>query len=403
MAEVVIATKAVRLRFVAPPELRKLLEVFRSMCNDAIRIAVSERPKNKFQLQAVAYPTLKEYGLHSHYAISACKVAYSLYKNKRRKVAPHIKRTFLKLDNESYALNHLLLRIPTTPRNFIFILLEASNYHLSLIDDQSLKRGSVTISEKYACIALSKRSLMLEPQGYLGLDANEKNATVSGTDGYYNQFKELGEVVEMKEKYREIRSRISNMTGKDRRIARGLLEKYGRRETNRTLSRIHKVTSQTVDYAKEHKLGIKMEELTGIRKLYRKGNGQSTSYRARMNSWVFGETQRQIDYKAKWEGVPDWFVNPRGTSSYCLCGSHVVRLADRKVYCPTCDRTWDRDDLASKNIMACAVPQGRPSKRSGEEERGDDGSNPQSGWGEVGSAHIDQQNPLYDQGQQVWT
>ncbi len=85
-----------------------------------------------------------------------------------------------------------------------------------------------------------------------------------------------------------------------------------------------------------------------------------------MNSWVFGETQRQIDYKARWVGIPDWYVNPRGSSSHCLCGSRVVPLGDRKLYCPVCDKTWDRDDLASKNIMACAVPQVRPLKGSDE-------------------------------------
>ena len=39
-------------------------------------------------------------------------------------------------------------------------------------------------------------------------------------------------------------------------------------------------------------------------------------------------------------------------------------------------------ELASKNMMACAVPQARPLKGSDEKERGDDGSNPLSRWGE---------------------
>ncbi|MDG6902037.1 MAG: transposase [Nitrososphaerota archaeon] len=79
--------------------------------------------------------------------------------------------------------------------------------------------------------------------------------------------------------------------------------------------------------------------------------------------------------------MPYWYVNPRGTSSHCLCGSRVVPLADRKLYCPKCDRTWDRDDLASKNIVACAVPQARPSKGSdeGEPRRQEDAGNPPSG------------------------
>jgi putative transposase len=170
----------------------------------------------------------------------------------------------------------------------------------------------------------------------------------------------------------------------DRRIGRRLLAKYGARERNRTTKRIHEVTGQIVNYAKANNLGVKMEKLTGIRRLYRKGNGQRPSFRRRLNSWAFWETQRQIEYKAKWIGVPVWYVNPRGTSRNCpCCGSRVVSLKDRKLFCTKCDKTWDRDELASKNIMACAVPQARPARRSCEKERGDEGSNPSSRWGEV--------------------
>jgi len=372
--------------YIASDELSHLFEDFRQMCNHAIRIAIAERPTSRFRLIDLAYPRLKGYGLHTHYVLSACEVAFSAYKNQRRKSVPYIKKAFLKLDNQSYQLNHLLLRIPTTPRNFVFLTLQGSDYHLSFIDDPSLKRGSLTLNERTACIAFTKEVEQFEPVGYIGVDTNEKNATVSATDGYYDQFRELGEVVEIKERYRDIRARIARTTRGDRRIAKALLAKYGRKERNRTASRIHKLTRQIVDYTKEHKFGIKMERLRGMRKLYTRGNSQSKSFRGRMNSWVFGETQRQVDYKAKWDGVPDWFVNPRGTSSYCLCGSRVVRLADRKVYCQKCDRTWDRDDLASKNIMACAVPQVRSSRGSCEGERGDDGSNPRSRWRE-GKSH----------------
>jgi putative transposase len=361
------ATKTACFRYSAPDALLSLLEDFRCMCNDAVRIAVSSKPSNRFKLINLAYPRLKGYGLHTHYILSACEVAFSAYKNKKRKDFPYIERIFLKLDNQSYRLDHLLLRIPTTPRKYIFLVLQGSDYHSSLVDDPSLKRGSVTITPEVVSVALSKEVELAEAVGYIGLDANERNATVSATDGWDKQFEELGEVVEIKERYREVRAKITRTTRGDRRIGGELLARYGKRERNRTNSRLNKVTTEIVNYAKMHRLGIKMENLKGIRKLYRKGNGQSSSFRGRMNSWVFGKAQRQIDYKAKWDGVPVWYVNPRGTSSYCLCGSCVVAQANRKLYCPKCDIVWDRDDLASKNIMACAVPQVRPSKGSDEE------------------------------------
>jgi putative transposase len=352
------------------------------MCNDAIRIAVREKPKNRFRLIKSVYAQLKEYHLHTHYVLSACEIAFSAYRNKKRKSIPYICSTFIKLDNQSYQLNHLLLRIPTTPKNFVFLTLRGSKYHQSFIDNPSLKRGSVIITPNSVIVAFSNEAEPFEPMGFIGIDINERNVTASGTDGWHKQFSELGDVAEIKERYRDIRASISQKTGRDGRIAKELLAKYGKRERDRTESRLHKVTSQIIGHASDNELGIKMERLTGIRRLYRRGNRQGSSFRGRMNTWAFGEIQRQVDYKSRWDGVPLWYVNPRGTSSYCLCGSRVVPLADRKLYCPECDKTWDRDDLASKNIMACAVPQVRPSRGSHEGERDDDGSNPPSGWRE---------------------
>ncbi len=335
------------------------------MCNDAIRIAISEKPRNRFELIELAYSRLKGYGFHSHYIQNACEVAFSAYRNKNRKSDPNIKRAFLKLDNQSYILNHLVLRIPASPRQFIFLVLQGSDFHLSFVDDQNLKKGSITVTEKSVIITFSKTVKPFEPVGHIGIDLNEKNITISASNGYERKFTELGEIVEIKERYREIRAKIGRMTRQDNRIGKQLYAKYGEREKDRTDQRIHRITKQIVEYAAGNRLGIKMEKLTGIRRMYLRGNGQGSQLRGRMNTWVFGEAQRQTDYKAKWRGVPVWFVSPRGTSRNCPdCGSRVLPLAERRLYCPRCDKSWDRDDLASKNIMACAVPQARPPKGS---------------------------------------
>src|SRR4029077_10262544 len=117
------------------------------MCNDAIRVALRERPKSRFRLIKLAYPRLKEYGLHTHYILTACEVAYSAHKNRNRKSDPYIRKRFIKVDRQSYKLNHLILRIPTRPRRFIYLTMHASNYHLSLLDDPSLMRGSITLTD----------------------------------------------------------------------------------------------------------------------------------------------------------------------------------------------------------------------------------------------------------------
>jgi putative transposase len=380
-------TKSIPFKYAAADELASLFESFRLMCNEAIAIALRAKPTNKFGLITLAYPQLRRFGLHSHYILSACEVAHSVYRNERRRSTAYVRKAFLKLDNQSYWLDHLLLRIPTTPRHFTFLKLHGSDYHLSYVHDPNLRRGSIAITQRSVSIAFSKKVLVLEPLGFIGMDVNEKNVTISSTDGCSRRFTKIEEVVEIKERYREMRARVGRMTRHDNRICKDLLAKYGERERNRTNQRIHSVTRKIVDYARENQFGVKMERLTGIRKLYLKGNGQGRYFRGRMNSWVFGEIQRQTDYKARWKGVPVYFVNPRGTSRNCPeCGSRVVPLADRKLYCQKCDKTWDRDVLASMNLLACAVPQDRPPKGSCEGERDDGCSNPPSRWAEENPA-----------------
>src|SRR5438093_13610725 len=112
----------------------------------------SKRSRGAGYLSEMAYPRLKEYGLHTHYILSACEVAYSVYRNKDRKSDPYIERAFLKLDNQSYSLNHLLLRIPATPRHFVPLTLQGPTYPLSFIDDPTLKRGSITLTGRTVSI-----------------------------------------------------------------------------------------------------------------------------------------------------------------------------------------------------------------------------------------------------------
>lgn len=262
-------------------------------------------------------------------------------------------------------MNHLLLRIPVRPREFIYLTLQGSDYHLRFIDDPTLKRGSITLTGRTVSIAFSKETAKIKPLGNIGIDMNERNITWSDTTGKTEMI-DISEVADIKENYKHLRANIGRKTRQDHRISQKLYAKYGRRERNRTVQRLHIASKKIVRHAKQHRLQIIMEKLKGIRKLYRKGNGQGKSFRGRMNNWSFREIQHQIEYKAKWEGVPVTYINPKGTSRNCpICDSPVATLAERKLYCPKCDKTWDRDELASLNIaamkMACVVPQAQPS------------------------------------------
>jgi putative transposase len=138
----------------------------------------------------------------------------------------------------------------------------------------------------------------------------------------------------------------------DRRVKGRFYTKIRGRQARRVNQYLHKISKDIIQKAKESKSAI-FEDLKGIRKLYRKGNGQGNRYRRKLNSWSFYELQRQIQYKAEWEGIPVYFIDPKRTSRLCpTCGGILQedRQNRRKLWCSNCSKSMDRDVVASMNI-----------------------------------------------------
>jgi putative transposase len=259
------------------------------------------------------------------------------------------------------------------------------SYNEALMRRGELELDSSVVEEWNAELKKANDGKVGEPSGCIGIDVNERNVTTSDTLGE-TSVHDTSRVAEIKERYRAIRAKIGEKTKQDRRISQKLYTKYGKREKNRTVQAIHLISKKIVERAKKKNLGIVMEKLKGTRKLYRKWNGQGAPYRGRMNSWTFHEIQRQIEYKAGWEGIPITYVSPRHTSRNCsYCGTSQ-RFEGRMVICPSCGKTEDRDVNASKNIMMAAqVRAAQPPRGGGEGEprRQEKAGNPPSGGVEV--------------------
>src|SRR5438094_7784113 len=158
--------------------------------------------------------------------------------------------------------------------------------------------------------------------------------------------------------------RISNTTVRvvasfardDDRIRTGLASRYGQRRTARVGHLLHTATKTIVALAVQRRTAIVLENIEDIRSLYRKGNGQGRKYRGRMNSWSFGEAQRQLEYKARWIGLPIVRLSRRetgGSSVTCpRCGERLQsdKRLGRKLWCSKCRVVMDRDRVAAVNL-----------------------------------------------------
>src|SRR2546422_7596715 len=75
-----------------------------------------------------------------------------------------------------------------------------------------------------------------------------------------------------------------------------------------------------------------------------------------MNGWSFGEAQRQLEYKARWIGLPVIRLSKcetRGTSMTCpRCGERLQsdKRLERKLWCGKCRIVMDRDRVAAVNL-----------------------------------------------------
>ena len=349
-----LAVKAVEQN-INSPEIKGLLETFRQMVNEAIRVGLEKNITSRFNLQKEVYNRLHN-GLHTWYILSAAEKACAILKNYRKAKRgnpktkkPYVKKPFVSIGNQGYKIVQNKLRLPIKPREHVYIQL--NKYTLKVLSEPNLKLGSVTLTASTVSISFSKETAEIEPSGYISIDRNLNNLTTASSNGEVVSY-DLSEATRIRATYREVKSHFKR---NDVRIRRQLFQKYGEKQGNKVNQILHHVSKDIVEKAKQNKFGIVMENLKGIRKLYRKGNGQGRNYRAQLNSWSFYEFQRQIKYKAKWEGIPVVYVPARNTSRKCsICGSNLIPEENRVLRC-LLHGTIDRDVNAARNILTRAL------------------------------------------------
>jgi IS605 OrfB family transposase len=303
------------------------------MVNVCIAVGIEENVSSLKTLSLRSYHRLSRDSL-GYYRLGAICIATGILRNYRkarkknpRTRVPHARKLML-TTCYGFKIQNRLLRLPVRPRHYVYVKL---NHHtVNVLSGFDVR--SVTLTSGAVSISYSKETVEVTPEGYVGVDRNLDNVTTASTDGTIRRF-DISKATEVKADYRYVKSRFKR---NDVRIRAQVFSKYGEKQRNRVQPLIHNVSRRIVDDAKTKQYGIVMERLTGMRRLYRKGNGQSRDYRARMNSWSYGELQRQIEYKARWEGVRVIYVPARNTSKRCsICGYKTLESTQRRLWVST--------------------------------------------------------------------
>src|SRR3989442_6726374 len=129
------AVKAVRQNYRPTEEILSLLEDFRCMVNDCVRIGLRENVTSIKSLSVKAYHQLSAYDVPTCYRLTAISRAAGILRNYRRELkrgrsarVPYVTRPSL-TDCYGFRVIHRLVRVPVKKGEYAFIVLNDHTLH----------------------------------------------------------------------------------------------------------------------------------------------------------------------------------------------------------------------------------------------------------------------------------
>ena len=285
--------KSIRQNHTPNSEQLQMMETFTQMVNDCIKIGLCNNCSTMKKLSLLSYQKLAKYNIMSYYKLNAISQAAGRLQQRKQSVkrgiktkSPFVQKPFL-VNCYGFKINGCLLSIPYKPRQPVHILL--NEHTQKTLSDPALKVNSFSMSQNSLGLCISKQVESIKPENVVGIDMNLRNVTVGNNDKVV--FFKTNKLLSIKEN--TIRAR-AGFKRSDHKMKRRFFQKFNQRMQHRTKKFIHKISMQIVEKAKQNKSAIVFENLKGIRKLYRKGNGQGNKYRRRLNGWQYYELQHQV-------------------------------------------------------------------------------------------------------------
>jgi len=342
--------KSIKQNYSFPNEIIEMMEIFQEMVNLCIKIGLEHNISTLKKLSFLTYHSLSKYKIQSYYKLTAISQACGRLSQRKRDIKkgkipknPFVRKSYL-VSCYGFKINGMTLSFPIGKNDKFLVLLK--NHTISTISNYQPR--SFIITPNSISISYRKRVKQIIPENVIGIDRNLRNITIF--DNKQAIMYKTNKLLSIKENTSHV---IASFKRYDVRVKKSYQQRLGNRRSRRIQQYLHKLSKDIVQRAVDTKSIIIFEDLKGIRKLYKKGNGQGNKYRRKLNSWSFYELQRQIQYKAEWEGIPVSFVDPKRTSKLCpICGDAIQedRFHTRKLWCINCKRSMDRDVVASMNI-----------------------------------------------------
>src|SRR6058998_2360837 len=180
------AVKALKQNYRPTEEILSLLEDFRCMVNDCIRIGLKENLTSMKSLSVKAYRQLSAYDVPTCYRLTAISRAAGILRNYRKELkkmgqsarVPYVTRPSL-TDCYGFRVVHRLVRLPIRRGEYTFIVL--NDHTLRTMSGQVPR--SLTLKSNSLSICIAKEIADIEPVGAIGIDRNLDNVTTADSEG----------------------------------------------------------------------------------------------------------------------------------------------------------------------------------------------------------------------------
>jgi putative transposase len=285
---IVLTVKSVWQYYVSSSDVLMLLEVFRRMVNDSLRIGLVNGVSSLRKLSLLSYNQLAHYDSPSYYKLCAISRAAGILAARKKSIrrgfttrTPYSFRQQL-VSCYGFKIENGRLKIPVSRGKRFSI--PVTRHTLEVTSQPGVKVRSFTLTTTRLSLCIAFDVPRIECTSTVGVDRNLRNLTVGNHDQTHRY--DLSESVRITSTTTRI---IASFRRDDDRIRTRISSKYGRRRTARTAHPLNNVTKTIVALAIQRRTAIVLENIEGIRSLYRKGNGQSRKYRRRMNGWSFSK------------------------------------------------------------------------------------------------------------------
>ncbi|MGQ0771610.1 MAG: hypothetical protein ACT4NT_02395, partial [Nitrososphaerota archaeon] len=178
--------KSIRQRYKPNSEQIRMMEIFRQMVNESIRIGLENNCITMKKLSSLSYHKLENYDILSYYKLNAISQAAGRLSQMKQSIkrgiktkSPYVRKPYL-VNCYGFKINGCLLSIPFKPRQSINILL--NEHTQKILADQTLKVRSFGMSESGISLCIQKQVEQIKCENVIGIDRNLRNITVGNND-----------------------------------------------------------------------------------------------------------------------------------------------------------------------------------------------------------------------------